>query len=534
MAIVPQRANREDRMTTEKPPFYITTPIYYVNGTPHIGHVYTSVACDVMARFKRLDGYDVKFLTGTDEHGLKVKQSADKQGVSPQKFVDDVSQTFEDVLTLMNISHDDFIRTTQERHIKSAQHFWTQLEKEGMIYAGNYSGWYSVRDEAYYTESELTTCPDNKEIKIAPTGATCEWVEEESYFFKLSAYGDKLLDFYEKNPDFIQPNSIKNEIISFVKRGLKDLSISRTSFDWGIPVPNHEQHIMYVWIDALTNYITALGYPDKDTSDFQKFWPANVHMVGKEITRFHCIFWPAFLMAADLPLPHTVFAHGWWTVEGEKMSKSLGNVIHPKDLVDRYGVDQSRYFLLKAIPFGNDGNFSHDQAITRINADLANGLGNLVQRTLSMVYKNCETVIPERVNLTPEDAALLEQSHSTIHTIRPLFDQFQYHRALEEIWRLVSAANTYVDEQAPWALKKTDFERMKVVLAVLVEVIRCLGLLTQPFMPDSASKILDQLKIPADQREFKHLTQEYAIGQGTCIDLPEGIFPRIMEEEKTA
>ena len=364
-----------------KQPFYITTPIYYVNDVPHIGHAYTTVACDVLARFMRLDGRDVKFLTGTDEHGQKVEKSAAKASDGTQEFVDRVSQNFRELAALMNISNDDFIRTTEDRHREACQGLWKAIQANSDdIYLGSYAGWYSVRDEAFYGEDELKDGAGGK--KIAPSGAEAEWVEEPSYFFRLSAWSDRLLEFYERNSDFILPESRRNEVLSFVKGGLRDLSISRTSFRWGVPVPDAPDHIMYVWMDALTNYITAAGYPDVDAADYKRYWPADVHMVGKDILRFHAVYWPAFLMAAGLEPPRRVFAHGWWTIEGEKMSKSLGNAIDPVALIEKYGLDPLRYFLMREVPFGNDGNFSREAFINRANGDLANDLGNLAQRVL--------------------------------------------------------------------------------------------------------------------------------------------------------
>lgn len=512
-----------------KKPYYITTPIYYVNDKPHLGHVYTTVACDVLARFKRLDGFDVKFLTGTDEHGLKVKQAADKAGISPQEFTDQVSQNFRDLIGTMNYSNDDFIRTTEQRHKEACQIFWNKLVESGDIYLDKYAGWYAVRDEAYYGEEELTTNADGK--KIAPSGAECAWVEEESYFFKLSAWGDRLLEFYDKNPDAIAPDTRRNEVISFVKSGLRDLSISRTNFDWGVPVPNAPKHVMYVWIDALTNYITAVDYAGQGP-DFKKYWPADLHMVGKDILRFHAVYWPAFLMSAGLEPPKRVFAHGWWTIEGQKMSKSLGNVIAPADLIARYGVDASRYFMLREVPFGNDGDFSHSQALLRINNDLANGLGNLAQRTLSMIAKNCGEILPEHGLFTAEDKDLLNMAQvKMLAASRLELDRQKFNKALDEIWAVVNAANGYIDAQAPWGLKKTDPARMATVLYVLSETIRCLGLIVQPFMPESSAKILDQLSIPAGERDFTFLSAAHTLKPGTAIPAPQGVFPRIVEEE---
>lgn len=514
--------------------YYITTPIYYVNDKPHIGHAYTTLACDVLARFKRLDGYQVKFLTGTDEHGQKVQKSAEAANTDPQSFTDKVSQNFRDLTGLLNFSNDDFIRTTEERHKIACQDLWRKLVASGDIYLGSYAGWYAVRDEAYYQEDELTTSPDGK--KIAPSGAECEWVEESSYFFRLSAWQDRLLAFYDANPDFIMPTARRNEVISFVKSGLKDLSISRTAFDWGVQVPQDDPeaagHIMYVWLDALTNYITALGYPDMDSADYQAFWPANVHMVGKDILRFHAVYWPAFLMSANLAPPSRVFAHGWWTIEGQKMSKSLGNVIAPADLVERYGLDQTRYFLLREVPFGNDGDFSDRAIIARSNGDLANDIGNLAQRVLSMVFKNCDGALPTPGDYTDADLTLLKAVDGVLETVRTELDQQSFHRALEAIWQVVGDANRYVDDQAPWALRKTDLERMKTVLYVLVETIRSLFILIQPVMPTSAHKLLQQLGYP-DPVPFTELGGDNRIKPGLPINKPEPIFPRLEELEAT-
>ncbi len=516
-------------MADDKKNYYITTPIYYVNDKPHLGHTYTTVACDVLARFKRLDGFNVKFLTGTDEHGLKVHQAAEKAGIDTQAFTDKVSQNFRDLMPLMNYSNDDFIRTTEERHKKAAQALWKTLEEKGDIYLDKYSGWYAVRDEAFYGEDELTEV-DGK--KIAPSGAECEWMEEESYFFKLSAWQDRLLEFYEENPEAVLPESRRNEVISFVKSGLRDLSISRTTFDWGVPVPGNDKHVMYVWIDALTNYLTAIGYPDMECDDFKAFWPADAHIVGKDILRFHAVYWPAFLMSAGLEPPKCVFAHGWWTIEGQKMSKSLGNVIAPADLVERYGLDQARYFMLREVPFGNDGNFSHENAVNRINSDLANGLGNLSQRTLSMIYKNCDEKIPEPGDLLEVDKMLLDHAQlRVLPGLRREFDKFLIHKALEDIVRLVNEANAYIDHQAPWTLKKEDPARMNTVLYVLAETIRCIALMMQPVTPESAARMLDQLQVPEGERDFSYVSADHMIKAGTRLEKPEGIFPRIVEEE---
>ncbi len=514
-------------MPGQKTPYYITTPIYYVNDVPHIGHAYTTLACDVLARFMRLDGRDVKFLTGTDEHGQKVEKSAQAAGVDPQSFTDRVSQNFRNLSPVLNFSNDDFIRTTEERHKLACQALWKKLLDNGEIYLGGYSGWYAVRDEAFYTESELTKQPDGKRIATA-SGAEVEWVEEPSYFFRLSAWQDRLLAFYEANPDFIAPETRRNEVISFVKGGLKDLSISRTTFSWGVPVPDDSDHIMYVWLDALTNYMTAAGYPDVESSDYSTYWPADLHMVGKDILRFHAVYWPAFLMAAELQTPKRVFAHGWWTNEGQKISKSLGNVIDPLQLVETYGLDPVRYFLLREVPFGNDGDFSRRAIVGRMNGDLTNDLGNLSQRVLSMIAKNCENAVPAPGAFTAEDEALLALSGGLPDRLREEYAVQAFNKALEATWDVIGAANRYVDDQAPWGLKKTDPERMKTVLYVLAETVRRLAILTQPVMPDSMAKMLDQLSVAADARGFESLATP--LEAGAPVPKPEGIFPRYVEE----
>ncbi|HTK84043.1 MAG TPA: methionine--tRNA ligase [Patescibacteria group bacterium] len=508
--------------------YYITTPIYYVNDKPHLGHAYTTIACDVLARFKRLDGYDVFFLTGTDEHGQKVAEAAAKAGIDPQKFTDQVSQNFRDLMPILNFSNNDFIRTTEARHKKASQAIWERMTAAGDIYKDKYGGWYAVRDEAYYGEDELKTVNGKK---IAPSGAECEWVEEESYFFRLSKWGDKLLDFYAKHPDFILPESRRNEVISFVKGGLKDLSVSRSRLKWGVPVPGDDKHVMYVWVDALTNYLTAIGYPDENSASFKKYWPADLHMVGKDILRFHAVYWPAFLMSAGIAPPKRIFAHGWWTIEGQKMSKSLGNVIAPADLIARYGVDQSRYFLLREVPFGNDGDFSHERAVHMINNDLANGLGNLAQRTLSMIQKNCDGKVPNTGAPEAPDKELLDSARGLIGKLRKELDVQNFSGGIEEIHRVVMAANAYIDHQAPWKLKKENPARMETVLYTLAETIRCLGIVVLPFMPASAEKILDQVAAPANHRDFSVLDAAHALKSGTLLPAPQGVFPRIVDEK---
>ncbi|MEM7169446.1 MAG: methionine--tRNA ligase [Pseudomonadota bacterium] len=509
-------------------PYYITTPIYYVNDSPHIGHAYTTLACDVLARFKRLDGFDVKFLTGTDEHGQKVEKSALAAGLDPQSFTDRVSQNFRDLSAALNYSNDDFIRTTEARHKTSCQALWERLAAAGDIYLASYPGWYAVRDEAFYDEKELTKSADGK--MIAPSGAECEWVEEPSYFFRLSAWQDRLLDFYEANPDFILPVTRRNEVISFVRGGLKDLSVSRTTFNWGIPVPGDDDHIMYVWLDALTNYITAAGYPDTECDSYQTYWPADLHMVGKDILRFHAVYWPAFLMSAGLETPKRVFAHGWWTNEGQKISKSLGNVIDPHQLVETYGLDQVRYFLLREVPFGNDGDFSRRAMVGRINYDLANQFGNLAQRVLSMIAKNCGGAVPAPGDFTESDEKLLTAASGLLDQLRAHYNVQAFHKALEGTWSVISQANVYVDEQAPWALRKSDPARMATVLYVLAETVRRLALLTQPVMPHAMAAMLDQLAVPEAQRGFDKL--EDVLAPGTPLPKPQGVFPRFVEEDE--
>ncbi len=504
--------------------YYITTPIYYVNDVPHIGHAYTSVACDMIARFMRLDGYAVKFLTGTDEHGKKVATAADASGIAPQDFVNRVSQNFQELLIAMNFSCDGFIRTTHANHITAAQALWEKISDNGYIYLDTYAGWYAVRDEAFYLEADLV---DGK----APTGAEVEWLEELSYFFALSKWQKPLLDFYETHPNFIAPLSRRNEVMNFVKSGLRDFSISRTSFSWGIPVPGDPAHVMYVWFDALTNYISAAGYPDIEGERFYNVWPADLHMVGKDILRFHAVYWPAMLMSAGLSPPKKVFAHGFWTNAGHKMSKSLGNGVDPFALIEKYGVDPVRYFMLSEIPFGHDGDFLHQSMVNRLNSNLSNDLGNLVQRSLSMIAVNCGNQLPVFGALTAEDNTLLDQANKLIDIVRPLIVGTQaLHKYCAEIWNVVRAANQYVDYQAPWALKRTDPARMQTVLYVLAETLRCVGILLQPVMPASACKILDALSVPQDKRSFSSLSVLDALTPGTYFPDPEPIFPRMIDE----
>ena len=504
--------------------FYVTTPIYYVNGAPHIGHAYTSVAADVLARWHRLDGQEVFFLTGTDEHGQKVEKAAQDAGMEPQAFVDGVSAQFQAMSALMGLSNDDFIRTTEGRHKLACQALWRRLQASGDIYLGAYEGWYAVRDEAFYDEDELVKRPDGS--RAAPSGAPVEWVREPSYFFRLSAWADRLLALYESVPEFIQPASRRNEVISFVRGGLRDLSISRTSFTWGVPVPDDPAHVMYVWLDALTNYLSAVGWPDEGAARWP-FWPADVHLVGKDIIRFHAVYWPAFLMAAGLPVPRTVFSNGWWTAGGEKMSKSLGNAIDVTALVATYGLDPVRYFLLREVPFGNDGDYSDAALVRRMNVELANDLGNLAQRTLSQVAKNCGAAVPPRGPATPEDCTLLAAAATLPDLLRGHLARVAFGDALEEAWRVIRAANAYIDHQAPWALRKTDPARMATVLGVLIEVIRAVATVLQPFMPGSMARMLDQLAVPVEGRDLAALVRP--VPPGTALPPPQGVFPRHVE-----
>ncbi|MBO6037723.1 MAG: methionine--tRNA ligase [Acetobacter sp.] len=507
------------------PRFYVTTPIYYVNGAPHIGHAYTSIAADVVARFYRLSGYDVFFLTGTDEHGQKVEQAAKNAGVTPRVFADNVSADFRHMADSMNISYDAFIRTTEPRHITSAQNLWRKVAENGAIYLGAYEGWYSVRDECFYSEDELITTEEEK--KCAPTGAPVEWVKEPSYFFKLSVFQEPLLELYERNPDFLGPHGVRNEIISFVKQGLRDLSISRTSFQWGIPVPDDEHHVMYVWFDALTNYLSALGYPD-ETAPLMVYWPAALHLVGKDIARFHAVYWPAFLMAAGIELPHKIFANGWWTVEGQKMSKSLGNVVNPRDLLQEFSLDSIRFFLLREVPFGGDSDLSRKALITRNNVELANDLGNLAQRTLSLVARYCDGVVPEKGEQTKDDIKLLGQVHVLPDVLALQFKRCALTDALEEVWKVIRASNVYIARQEPWTLRKTDPIRMASVLRVLLEALRGIATVLQPFMPETMARLLDQLGVSDDERLFSALNTP--IPTGRSLPAPQGIFPRYPEE----
>jgi methionyl-tRNA synthetase len=505
--------------------FYITTPIFYVNGDPHIGHAYTAIAADVLARFKRLDGYDVHFLSGTDEHGQKVEKAARDAGLAPLPFCDAISAKFRDMEARLGVVTDDFIRTTEPRHIAGVQALWRRLRDRDQIYLGHYEGWYAVRDEDFYSADDVTLLPDGS--RVAPTGAPVEWVREPNFLFRLSRWQDALLQHYADNPDFVGPPAKRNEMLSFIRGGLTDLSVSRTSFKWGINVPDAPGHVIYVWVDALANYVTALGWPDEGAAPWPR-WPADLHLVGKDILRFHAVYWPALLMAAGLPAPKRVFGHGWWTVEGEKMSKSVGNVVDPLALVDRFGVDPVRFFLLREVPFGNDGDFSERALISRMNGELANDLGNLCQRSVSLIARNLGGVLPAQGAATEDDAETLGRAAALPGLLRPLMERQALHEALEEVWKVVRAANGYIDRQAPWALKKTDPARMAVVLRVLVDVIRGIATVLIPFMPGSMGRMLDQLGVPPGARDFAALAA--ALPAGTALPAPQGVFPRYVEE----
>ena len=509
--------------------YFISTPIYYVNGDPHIGHAYTSIAADVLARFNRIDGKRVFFLTGTDEHGQKVESAARDAGQSPQDFADRISAVFRRTAETLDISFDDFIRTSEPRHARACTALWERLASAGQIYLGEYSGWYSIRDEAFYGEDELERQVDGS--LVAPSGAPVEWLSEPSYFFRLSAWQEPLLRLYESNPDFIGPPAKRNEVLAFVRSGLKDLSISRTSFSWGVPVPRDPSHIMYVWFDALINYMSALGWPDdgEPHSDWSLFWPADLHLVGKEIARFHAVFWPAFLMAADLAVPARVFSHGWWTVEGEKISKSAGNGIDPSGLVEEFGLDPVRFFLLREVTFGKDGDFSRRALISRMNVELANDLGNLAQRSLSLIARQLDGILPPVRTRTDDDLSLLQTAGQLPDRLRELLSVQSFGDALEEVWRTIRAANAYIDRQAPWALSRSDPERMADVLRVLVDVLRVIGTVLQPFMPSSMARLLDQMAISPSARILTSLREP--VPGGASLPAPRPIFPRFVPGE---
>jgi methionyl-tRNA synthetase len=515
-----------------KTPFYITTAISYPNGAPHIGHAYEAIATDAIARFKRLDGFDVFFLTGTDEHGMKMQQTAAKLGLTARQLRDRNVPLFEKMVERLECSNDDFIHTTEERHHRSSEEIWRRMEKNGDIYLDRYAGWYSVRDEAYYAEDE--THLNEQGVRVAAkTGTPVDWVEEESYFFRLSAYADKLLKLYER-PNYVLPKERLNEVASFVRGGLQDLSISRTTFDWGVRVPSSDKHIMYVWVDALTNYITGVGYPDTESEKFKRYWPADLHVIGKDIVRFHAVYWPAFLMSAGIAVPKQIFSHGFLFNRGEKMSKSVGNVIDPFALTDTYGVDPLRYFFLREVPFGQDGNYSHEAIVNRINADLANDLGNLAQRSLTMIGKAFGGVLPEPGTFSDADRTMLAAADALIATAREHMKTFQLHQVLNAVWSVVAEANRYFAGEAPWALAKINPKRQGTVLYVTAEVLRRIAILAQPFMPASAGKLLDLLAVRAQERAFDALEANRRIKPGVALPPAKPVFPRYVEPETVA
>jgi methionyl-tRNA synthetase len=516
----------------DKPRYYLTTAIAYPNGPPHIGYAYEVMATDAIARFMRLDGYDVFFLTGTDEHGIKMLQTAGKERLTPRELTERNVPRYRAMTERLNCSNDDFIRTTEERHHRSSAAIWQRMEAAGDVYLSKYSGWYSVRDEAYYDESETKLAEGG--LRLGPHGTPVEWVEEDSYFFRLSAYQGKLLDLYAKQPDFVLPKERFNEVTSFVRGGLQDLSISRTTFDWGIPVPGNPKHIMYVWVDALTNYITAVDFPDTESAKFRRYWPADLHVIGKDIVRFHAVYWPAFLMSAGLEVPRRIFSHGWILNRGEKMSKSVGNVVDPFALADAYGVDQLRYFFLREVPFGQDGNYSHEMIVARINADLANDLGNLAQRSLSMIARQLDGVLPPPGDLREADHAMLAAADAMLGKAREAMKTQALHHVLNAVWAVVADANRYFAGEAPWALAKTDPMRQRTVLYVTAEVIRQVAVLAQPFIPAAAAKLLDLLAVPPDERAFSALGGGRRIAAGAKLPAPVAIFPRYVESDPSA
>jgi methionyl-tRNA synthetase len=515
-----------------KTPYYITTAISYPNGAPHIGHAYEAIATDAIARFMRLDGYDVYFLTGTDEHGQKMQQTATREGLTARQLRDRNVPLFEAMVKKLNCSNDDFIHTTEERHHRSSEEIWHRMEKNGDIYLDKYAGWYSVRDEAYYAENETELKPDGTRVS-KKTGTPVEWVEEESYFFRLSAYQDKLLKLYER-PNYVLPKERLNEVASFVRGGLQDLSISRTTFDWGIRVPGNDKHIMYVWVDALTNYITGVGFPDDQSEKFKRYWPAALHVIGKDIVRFHAVYWPAFLMSAGIAVPRHIFSHGFLFNRGEKMSKSVGNVVDPFTMADSYGVDQLRFFFLREIPFGQDGNYSHEAIVNRINADLANDLGNLAQRSLSMVAKAFGGELPEPGELSATDKTILAAADAMIGLAREHMKTQALHQVLNAVWAVVADANRYFASEAPWALAKNNPKRQGTVLWVTADVLRRVAICSLPFMPTSAARLLDQLAVPPGKQDFSALATGKRIAAGVKLPPPAPVFPRYVEPEAKA
>ena len=508
--------------------FYITTPIYYPSAKPHMGHAYSSIVADFFARFKRIDGFKVHFLTGTDEHGLKIQRAAESKNIDPQIYCDEISETFRNLSNTLNLSNTDFIRTTEDRHKKTVQYLWAQLEKNDDIYLSKYSGWYSVSDEAFYTEEEIS---EKEDIKIATTsGSQVEWIEEESYFFRLSKWQDSLLEYYEHNPDFISPKSRKNEVISFVKSGLKDLSISRKAFSWGIKVPNNPEHVIYVWLDALTNYISALNYPNTDDDLFKNFWPASVHLIGKDILRFHAVYWPAFLMAAKITLPNKVYGHGWILSGDEKMSKSKGNILDPLDIIETYGLDPLRYYLIKEVSFGNDGNISQDRLEDCINSDLANNYGNLCQRVTAFAEKNCQSKVPDIKNFIEEDLLMLNKFSDNMPLIRKEIDNQNINYYINFIINALFEANKYFNDQEPWK-KKDDPQRLATIVYTSLEMIRKITFMLYPIIPESAIKALNIFNLKEEDVDFNSIGENNFLKSGEMINKIDILFKKIEKND---
>ena len=506
--------------------YYITTPIYYPSGKPHIGHAYSSIISDVFARFKKIDGYNVHFLTGTDEHGLKIQRASEENKMKPLEFCNKISKTFKNLCKILNLSNTDFIRTTEDRHKKSVQHLWKELEKSGDIYLSKYSGWYSVSDEAFYNEDEIET-KDGDKVSVN-SGSRVEWVEEESYFFKLSKWQDKLLDYYEKNPNFILPQSRKNEVVSFVKSGLRDLSVSRKSFSWGIKVPSNEEHIIYVWLDALTNYISALKYPDISNELYNNYWPADVHIIGKDILRFHAIYWPAFLLAAKIPLPKRVYGHGWILSGEEKMSKSKGNILDPLEIIDKYGLDPLRYYLIKEVSFGNDGNISKEKLEDCTNSDLANNYGNFCQRVTAFAEKNCDSKVPDSVEFNDQDKNILDNFSNNIKTLRSYIDDQKLNSYVNFIVNVLFDANKYFNDQEPWN-KKNDKKRLNTIIYTSLELIRKISIMLYPIIPSSSIKSLGVFNIKEKDILFDTIKEHKYLKSNSKIDRVDILFKKIVK-----
>ncbi len=504
--------------------FYITTPIYYPSARPHMGHAYSSIIADFFARFKNIDGHKVHFLTGTDEHGLKVQRAAEKNGQDTQKFCDQISKTFQDLSKTLNLSNTDFIRTTEERHKKSVQHLWNELEKNDDIYLSNYSGWYSVSDEAFYNEDEIDEIDGKKVAKSSRSSV--EWIEEESYFFRLSKWEKPLLEYYKSNPDFIAPESRKNEVISFVKSGLKDLSISRKTFSWGIPVPNNEKHVIYVWLDALTNYLSALEYPDKDHELFKKFWPASIHLIGKDILRFHAVYWPAFLLAAKIDLPKKIYGHGWILSGEEKMSKSKGNILDPLKIVEKYGLDPLRYYLIKEVSFGNDGNISQERLEDCINSDLANNYGNLCQRVVAFAIKNCKGKVPNEIKFQNEDFIILNKFKDNLENIRSKIDEQNINFYIDYIVNSLFEANKYFNDQEPWK-KKDNLIRLNTIVYTTLEIVRKISFLLYPIIPESSLKALKIFNISENEINLSSIENNEYLLKDNNINKIDILFNKI-------